>query len=56
MILSMDDLEMDEYIEDLSNVAMRSIHAKISTILDLHISMLTILALRLWRGDIVVAE
>ena len=45
MILSMDNLEMDEYTGDLSKVAMRSIHAKISTILDLHILMLTILAL-----------
>ena len=56
MISSMDDLEMDEYTEDLSNVATRFIHAKISTILDLHISILTTLALRLQWGDIVVAK
>ena len=47
---------MDEYTEDLSNVATRSIHAKISMILDLHILILTVLALRLQWGDIVVAE
>ena len=41
----MDSLEMDEYTGDLTKVAMRSIHAKISTVLDLHISMLTILVL-----------
>ena len=56
MISSMDNLEMDEYTGDLTKVAMRSVHAKISTIIDLNISMLTVLVLQLQWGDIVVTE